>query len=182
MARKIQPLFDYDTGTPETGTPPPPRELGAHGKKLWDRVQAEYRIVDIGGIEVLAQICAAVDTLETLAGIVRAEGVVIQTSSTRKTHPAIREQTQLRAFVVRSLHRSNPPLAVRERELAGDRRRRTDRCPPSVSPSPARRRPGSRSKRSGCSRQCDGVPIVSSGGVCILAWSTSSEPRHGNGR
>ena len=103
MARKIQPLFDYDTGTPETGAPPPPRELGAHGKKLWDRVQVEYRITDIGGIEVLAQICAAVDTLETLAEIVRAEGVVIQTSSTRKTHPAIREQTQLRAFVVRSL-------------------------------------------------------------------------------
>ena len=102
MGRKVQPLFDYKTGIPETGVPPP-RELGVHGQKLWDRVQAEYRITDIGGIEVLAQICAAVDTLETLATIVRAEGAVIQTSSTRKTHPAIREQTQLRAFVVRSL-------------------------------------------------------------------------------
>jgi len=102
MARKVQPLFDYETGTP--GTPvPPPRELGVHGQKLWGAVQAEYRITDIGGIETLAQICGAVDTIEALSDAIRTDGWTIQTKSTRRAHPAIREQTQLRAFVVRSL-------------------------------------------------------------------------------
>jgi hypothetical protein len=102
MARKIQPLFDYETGTP--GTPaPPPRELGSHGKQLWNKVQREYRIDDCGGIETLAQICGAVDTIEALSDAIRAEGWTIQTKAARRAHPAIREQTQLRAFVVRSL-------------------------------------------------------------------------------
>ena len=102
MARKVQPLFDYETGTPGTLVPPP-RALGSHGKQLWDKVQAEYRIVDCGGMETLLQICGAVDTLETLADVIRVEGTTVQTKFTRRAHPAIREQTQLRAFVVRSL-------------------------------------------------------------------------------
>ena len=102
MARKVQPLYDYETGTPQTPVSPP-RSLGTHGQQLWDKVQQEYRISDIGGIETLMQICAAVDTLETLAAIVREEGPMIKTATTRRAHPCIREQTHLRAFIVRSL-------------------------------------------------------------------------------
>jgi hypothetical protein len=103
MARKVQPLFDYRTGALESEVLPPPRPLGTHGTALWGKVQAEYRITDIGGIETLAQICGAVDLIEALDAVIKAEGAVVQTQSTRKAHPCIREQTQLRGFVVRSL-------------------------------------------------------------------------------
>ena len=37
----------------------PPRKLGQHGSSLWNAVQSTYRIDDVGGIELLAQVCAA---------------------------------------------------------------------------------------------------------------------------
>jgi hypothetical protein len=37
----------------------PPRKLGEHGLSLWNSVQNAYRIDDVGGIELLAQACAA---------------------------------------------------------------------------------------------------------------------------
>jgi hypothetical protein len=59
--------------------PDPPRPLGARGRQLWDRVQTEYRIGDIGGIELLAQACAALDRAEGLAAAIAADGDVIRT-------------------------------------------------------------------------------------------------------
>jgi len=48
----------------------PPRPLGPHGTALWNRVQREYAICDVGGIELLAQACAALDTAEALAAAI----------------------------------------------------------------------------------------------------------------
>ena len=45
----------------------PPRPLGPDGTGLWNRVMAAYRIEDEGGIELLAQACAALDQAEALA-------------------------------------------------------------------------------------------------------------------
>jgi hypothetical protein len=44
-----------------------PRPLGPDGTGLWNRVMAAYRIEDEGGIELLAQACAALDRAEALA-------------------------------------------------------------------------------------------------------------------
>jgi hypothetical protein len=49
------------------------------------------------------QVCGAVDLIEALGVVIKAEGAVVQTQSTRKAHPCIKEQTMLRGFVVRSL-------------------------------------------------------------------------------
>ncbi len=57
----------------------PPRSLGEHGAKLWDAVQREHRIQDIGGAEVLAQACGAVDRLEALAARVAEDDEIIRT-------------------------------------------------------------------------------------------------------
>jgi hypothetical protein len=104
--RKTQPnqqlLSVVSPKTLEIG-PSPPRPLGEHGQSLWNRVQREYRIEDSGGIEILAQICAAVDLAEQLADVVRTEGPMLETKTTRRTHPAVRELVQTRAFVVRAL-------------------------------------------------------------------------------
>src|SRR5262245_2946150 len=44
----------------------PPRKLGKHGRQLWDRVQAEFGITDIGGIELLTLCCQSLDRAESL--------------------------------------------------------------------------------------------------------------------
>jgi hypothetical protein len=79
---------------PVTNSVPPPRSLGIHGLKLWNSVQAEYRIEDCGGVEILAQAC--IDT----------DGSVIRTrNGVPKAHPACRDEIAARGFVVRTLQK-----------------------------------------------------------------------------
>ena len=83
----------------------PPRPLGAHGMDLWTRVTTEYRITDCGGVELLAQACAAVDRIEELDERIAGDGSVIYVKGGPRMHPAIKEQLALRAFVCRTLQR-----------------------------------------------------------------------------
>jgi hypothetical protein len=61
----------------------------------------EYAISDAGGREILYQACAAVDLAEMLADVIAAEGPMLQTKTTRRTHPATRELIQVRALIAR---------------------------------------------------------------------------------
>ncbi|WP_141935127.1 P27 family phage terminase small subunit [Bradyrhizobium sp. UNPA324] len=83
----------------------PPRKLGKHGAALWDKIQSEYRIGDAGGVEVLAQICAAVDRAEQLADEVARDGPMIMTKAGMREHPAMKAELACRAFVTRNLQR-----------------------------------------------------------------------------
>jgi hypothetical protein len=83
----------------------PPRKLGQHGLSLWNSVQTAYRIDDVGGIELLAQACAASDRVEALAERISADGEVVNTRAGPKAHPALRDELAGRAFIVRTLER-----------------------------------------------------------------------------
>jgi hypothetical protein len=83
----------------------PPRELGRHGMALWRSVQHAYRIDDVGGIELLAQACAASDRVEALAERISADGEVVNTHAGPKAHPALRDELAGRAFIVRTIER-----------------------------------------------------------------------------
>lgn len=83
----------------------PPRKLGDHGLSLWNSVQNAYRIDDVGGIELLAQACAAADRVEALAERITADGEVIQGPSGPKAHPCLKDELAGRAFIVRTLER-----------------------------------------------------------------------------
>jgi P27 family predicted phage terminase small subunit len=84
----------------------PPRKLEAYGTALWNRVQAEYGIADTGGIELLAQACAALDRAESLAEAIARDGPVIYTrNGAPKSHPAVKDELALRAFITRTLER-----------------------------------------------------------------------------
>jgi hypothetical protein len=73
---------------------------------LWDRIQAEYRITDCGGMELLAQACQALDRAEGLAAAIARDGDVVRSrTGVPKTHPAVREELACRSFVVRTLER-----------------------------------------------------------------------------
>jgi hypothetical protein len=92
--------------SPETTGGSPPRDLGQHGRKLWDEVQAAYGITDRGGVELLAQACQAADRAEALADAIARDGsVVYSRSGVPKSHPAIKDELANRAFVVRTLER-----------------------------------------------------------------------------
>jgi hypothetical protein len=83
----------------------PPRKLGQHGLALWNSVQTAYRIDDVGGIELLAQACAAADRVEALAERINADGEVVHTRTGPKAHPALRDELACRAFICRTLER-----------------------------------------------------------------------------
>ena len=99
-----KPSFSIVAG--DTAGPSPPRPLGQHGAALWQRVQREYRIEDVGGCELLAQACAAEDTAESLAEAIARDGHVIHSrTGVPRTHPAVKDELACRAFVVRTLER-----------------------------------------------------------------------------
>jgi hypothetical protein len=91
--------------SPEATGGSPPRELGQHGRKLWDEVQAAYGITDRGGVELLAQCCAALDRAEALAEAIARDGPVVYSRSGPKSHPAAKDELACRAFIVRTLER-----------------------------------------------------------------------------
>jgi hypothetical protein len=104
----------------------PPRKLGDHGTSLWNAVMAEYHITDRGGVELLAQACAAVDRVEALAERIAADGEVIDTDKGPKPHPALRDELAGRSFVCRTLERLGLNLeAVKPMGHPPDPRRRS---------------------------------------------------------
>ena len=92
------------TGSTATGIQPP-RDLGRHGTTLWNGVMSEYQIRDIGGVEILAQVCAALDTAEQCAEQIRTDGVTILTKTGLREHPSLKHELAARAFICRNLQR-----------------------------------------------------------------------------
>jgi hypothetical protein len=85
--------------------PNPPRKLGMAGQSLWNRVQSEFRIADVGGVELLMQCCEAADRIQALRAIIDEDGERIHTKHGIKSHPCLRDELAARAFVCRTLQR-----------------------------------------------------------------------------
>jgi len=81
----------------------PPFALGKAGRSLWDRIQSEYDVGDAGGIEMLAQICAAADLAERLHEEIENDGAVVRSRGTVRSHPAVKDLIAARSFVTRGL-------------------------------------------------------------------------------
>src|SRR5262245_18166173 len=82
-----------------------PTGLGDHGRSLWSTVMAEYQGDDIGGREMLFQVCAAADMAARLRAQIDKEGVLIKTKGVPREHPLIKQELAHRSFVVRGLAR-----------------------------------------------------------------------------
>jgi P27 family predicted phage terminase small subunit len=82
----------------------PPRDLGEPGRALWDRIQREYDVSDVCGIELLSQACTALSEAEALREEINRDGPVLRTRhGLIKDHPALKHELAARAFVVRTL-------------------------------------------------------------------------------
>jgi hypothetical protein len=87
-------------GEAEIGPPKPPRALGAHGQRLWDRIHADVVLNDAASLELLAQACSALDRLEELAASIAARGAV---NKVGKLNECVRMELTLRKFVTVTL-------------------------------------------------------------------------------
>ena len=76
----------------------PPRKLGRHGRKLWDTVQHEYGIHDVGGVELLAQAAGVLDLIEALSAAIERDGSVVYGRNGPKSHPAVKDLIGARAL------------------------------------------------------------------------------------
>jgi hypothetical protein len=74
----------------ETTAGAPPRDLGQHGRALWDAVMREYAIADIGGRELLAQAAGALDLIEALGEAIARDGAIVYGRAGPKAHPAVK--------------------------------------------------------------------------------------------
>lgn len=88
-----------------SGVPAPPRGLGQHGLALWTAVQAEYAVEDAGGVELLAQACAALDRAEDCREQIERDGSVIRTKTGLRDHPLLKHELANRAFITRAIGR-----------------------------------------------------------------------------
>jgi hypothetical protein len=91
--------------SPDATAGSPPRNLGQHGRKLWDEIQVAYGIADPGGIELLAQACGALDLVEALGEAIARDGAIVYGRAGPKAHPAVKDQIGARAFLVRTLEK-----------------------------------------------------------------------------
>jgi hypothetical protein len=99
-----KPPFSIVAG--ETAIVSPPRPLGPNGTALWNRVQREYSVIDVGGVELLAQACQALDRAESLAEAIAVDGPVIRNrAGIPRSHPSIKDELQLRAFIVKTIEK-----------------------------------------------------------------------------
>ena len=89
--------------SPDFSIPAPPIKLGNAGQSLWNRIQSEYEIFDAGGVELLAQMFAAADTVAALSTDITQDGAVVRTRSGPKPHPALRDLLNHRAFIARTM-------------------------------------------------------------------------------
>jgi terminase small subunit-like protein len=105
MAKNSVPPHLSIVGSGATGIQPP-RQLGQFGSALWSAIQAEYGISDRGGIELLAQVCEATDRLQDLSAAIAKDGPVVYTrTGAPRSHPSLKDEIALRAFITRTIER-----------------------------------------------------------------------------
>ena len=92
---------------PSPGLSPydPPPTLGENGRKLWSSIQAQYQIVDAGGLILLEQAARSIDMAEEYAAIIKADGPTQTTRMGVKDHPLTRHVLAARALAARLLTR-----------------------------------------------------------------------------
>ena len=64
-----------------------------------------YHVEDVGGIELLAQACAAADRAESLAEKISEDGETVRGKNGIRAHPCLKDELAARSFVCRTLAR-----------------------------------------------------------------------------
>jgi hypothetical protein len=93
LVSPAQPQSD-DSGVPD--------DLGPDGARLWQRVQSEFDVQDIGGLTLLEQAARALDRAERCRRVIDEQGEAMKCKGgVFKEHPLLRAELQNRALVAR---------------------------------------------------------------------------------
>ena len=88
--------------------PPTPKGLGTRGARFWRATVTDYELSG-GELQLLAECCQTLDTLDTLAARIAQDGTMVRGSAGQDVlHPAISEARQQRT----TLHRLLAALAL----------------------------------------------------------------------
>jgi hypothetical protein len=79
------------------------RKAPSRGARLKATIAADYEIDDSAHIELLEQVCAAVDRLDDVTARISADGVMVRGQRGLRPHPLLQIEAKLRGFVCRSL-------------------------------------------------------------------------------
>src|SRR5262245_42197890 len=79
----------------------PPPNLGASGANCWKQIMAQYAIEDAGGVQLLSQLCLALDDLDVTSAAIERDGLLVRGRSGLKENPLLRHQLGLRSFISR---------------------------------------------------------------------------------
>ena len=79
---------------------PPPDDLAASGRLVWEAVTAEYDC-EAHELALLHELGRSLDLLDTLAAVLAAEGVMQDFPQDRRVHPAAGEARQQRIVAAR---------------------------------------------------------------------------------
>lgn len=81
-------------------TPPPPKGTQKAGKRLWEAIVGQYEL-DEHEVALLTELVRSVDHLDQLAAIVEKDGLLLDSPSGPRVHPAAVESRQLRIAAAR---------------------------------------------------------------------------------
>jgi hypothetical protein len=87
---------------PKTRSPSPPKGTQASGRRLWRAVLDQFEL-DEHELALLREAVRTVDHLDALADILAEQGLVIETKTGARAHPALVESRQLRIALARIL-------------------------------------------------------------------------------
>jgi hypothetical protein len=99
MVRKLAVV----TGSPAAVPAASPDRLGLHGQALWDRIHAEYRLEDAGGVELLVLACLARDRAAACRAKIDRDGEIIETKGGSRPHPLLKAELAAMAFCAKTL-------------------------------------------------------------------------------
>jgi hypothetical protein len=84
----------------------PPANLGKSGASKWQSIMADFVIEDRAGLELLTQLCGAIDDLDVTSATIARDGLMVRSrNGVVKEHPLLRHQIALRSFICRTIQR-----------------------------------------------------------------------------
>ena len=104
MAQKIsKPSLAVVGSTPLASSSDLPSTLGQAGADLWRRITSAYQIDDVGGQQMLFEICSAADRVSALRQRIDQDGEIITVRGVPREHPGLKAELAGRAFIVKTL-------------------------------------------------------------------------------
>jgi hypothetical protein len=107
MARKTPLKLVANQATSVTRPPAPPDHLGENGLHLWRGVQAEYRITDPAGLELLRQAAECADRIASVRQQIDEKGELLVIKGIPRVNPLCPVERDQRAALVRCLRNLN---------------------------------------------------------------------------